>query len=96
MVQFWKIKEDIQDQNLEINMLKEEVQSLHDQHMDGKKLSKEKEQKKTVQKQARIMLTLHLLFGKHSVIHNYRMLCGGIFCSRCNNICFVCSVKSRQ
>ncbi|XP_047674912.1 cilia- and flagella-associated protein 57-like [Tachysurus fulvidraco] len=50
MVQFWKIKEEIQDQNLEINMLKEEVQSLHDQHMDGKKLRKEKEQKKTVQK----------------------------------------------
>ncbi|XP_060739669.1 cilia- and flagella-associated protein 57-like [Tachysurus vachellii] len=51
MVQFWKIKEEIQDQNLEINMLKEEVQSLHDQHMDGKKLRKEKEQKKPVQKQ---------------------------------------------
>ncbi|XP_047674907.1 ectopic P granules protein 2-like isoform X2 [Tachysurus fulvidraco] len=50
MVQFWKIKEEIQDQNLEINMLKEEVQSLHDQHMDGKKLRKEKEQKKNVQK----------------------------------------------
>ncbi|XP_058246896.1 cilia- and flagella-associated protein 57-like [Hemibagrus wyckioides] len=41
MVQFWKIKEEIEDQNLEINMLKEEVQSLHGQHKIFKKVRKE-------------------------------------------------------
>ncbi|KAK3506806.1 hypothetical protein QTP70_028369 [Hemibagrus guttatus] len=52
MVQFWKIKGEIQDQNLEINMIKEKVQSLYDQHKNAKKFQKvNKEQTKTVQEQ---------------------------------------------
>ncbi|KAK3522406.1 hypothetical protein QTP86_009978 [Hemibagrus guttatus] len=46
---FWKTKEEILVQNHEISILKEDVQKLHDQHKDGKKLtslSKEKQQNK--------------------------------------------------
>ncbi|MCI4395775.1 hypothetical protein PGIGA_G00195880 [Pangasianodon gigas] len=46
--QFWKIKGEIQDQSLEISMLKEEVQRLHDQHRKAKKV-KDLTQKKEVQ-----------------------------------------------
>ncbi|KAB5517165.1 hypothetical protein PHYPO_G00186520, partial [Pangasianodon hypophthalmus] len=46
--QFWKTKGEIQDQSLEISMLKEEVQRLHDQHRKEKKV-KDLTQKKEVQ-----------------------------------------------
>lgn len=56
MMQFWKIKEEIEDQNLEVNMLKEEVESLNGQHNKFKKFRKEQ---KTDQDKVRLILTLY-------------------------------------
>ncbi|XP_060739668.1 cilia- and flagella-associated protein 57-like [Tachysurus vachellii] len=70
--QFRKITEEIQVQNLEVSMLKEEVQNLHDLHKDRKKLKslrKEKEQNKTVQEQ-KIHLRDIVEMHKQTMIQN--------------------------
>lgn len=55
MLQFWKIKGEIKAQSHETSMLKEEVQSLYDQH---KKNIKDKEKPdKTIPDQVVLMLT---------------------------------------
>ncbi|XP_047674179.1 cilia- and flagella-associated protein 57-like isoform X2 [Tachysurus fulvidraco] len=70
--QFRKITEEIQVQNLEVSMLKEEVQNLHGHHKDRKKLKslrKEKEQNKTVQEQ-KIHLRDIVEMHKQTMIQN--------------------------